>query len=952
MGITPSSPAKNESQPPASSVLGWAASVCSGWRIFVLLLFHVVLSRLSYYNDSLFGFDSTAYKYLDLATLALLLGLVAEGILRYLVNRRLNFPYRYILDVGILGLFCAFFAMVFWKALTGGLVASADHITHFVRAILTEEDLIPYGRLVGWTSAIGAGIPLNELYPPGGNLLYCLFRAVTFGLLSQARSYNLLVYITYIGFALCFYSIARYYSGRLSAALVLLFLLLDDGEGVLFGWFQFFHSGMWATTLGVGVVFLAISSFAALSEGDSGKKHVVILVVGVCVATLLHPFSIALLAVWIAIILVLRFIFGSYRQFNSTPLLHALGWAALGFSLSCWWWGPFFASREWIQPYGFWGIMNFELGRDILNGTIFVGSYPFINVLALVGIVWGMFQRRLYFRSLSFFSLANILICTEFFRTAVRAPIVTEFFHHMQVGRLLFMGKLAGFILVSDLLAKVFAPAVSEAYTTWTSRIHSRTPSSLRDVLFRMTRDTTAITLGVLIVLPIVVFSLNVSNGVLKWGTELRMRSFEVSPEKPVYWKDYRAALSFILDREKLLPENRTFASPFVPFRIYVTEPWRMCSLVHYSPYGMVGPYYVSTVLLDTRPYQLNEDLLQLGNIKYILARMDQDAEQIEALSELTLLAEFGTIKVYEWQDWEGKSYRLDGDGSVTLTQNEPWHVQFRISDVREPTVLWIGISRYRKWTMTLNGETIPPLEVENSPEHPEIGKFLCARVHNGTLDIHYRAQAIDRFAQIASVTGIIVFVVLSIDPLKRKVCEKSSTSVRALKTWVFSTGHTIEIAFYTVCTFLIVGSIVILVFRPLSFRPEYAQCLGAWYDVVGKETWEPDGTDDLEWVIYLNVRKGIKLDSILITRLDQDENVPTPAKWTTDLQPFWKITVFDDLGRRRDSGGERTNISLDRSQRIFLYAGNCFPWQPPPSFRVRVDLGFSDGSQQSFNAP
>ncbi len=60
-----------------------------------------------------------------------------------------------------------------------GFPSTVDHTTHLLRCYLTEQALWNHGSLLPWTSAIGSGVPLNDLYPPGGAMLFCAIRALS-----------------------------------------------------------------------------------------------------------------------------------------------------------------------------------------------------------------------------------------------------------------------------------------------------------------------------------------------------------------------------------------------------------------------------------------------------------------------------------------------------------------------------------------------------------------------------------------------------------------------------------------------------------------------------------------------------------------------------------------------------------------------------------------------------
>ncbi|MBZ0255938.1 hypothetical protein K8I31_07740, partial [bacterium] len=111
-----------------------------------------------------------------------------------------------------------------------GVRTSGDNLLHYTLAALTEQNLWNHGSLRGWSSALGMGFPLNDLYPPGGNLLVIALHTLSLGLASLERVYSTTVFLGYLGFALLMYKAARMQFGRLAGAAMLALLFLDRGD--------------------------------------------------------------------------------------------------------------------------------------------------------------------------------------------------------------------------------------------------------------------------------------------------------------------------------------------------------------------------------------------------------------------------------------------------------------------------------------------------------------------------------------------------------------------------------------------------------------------------------------------------------------------------------------------------------------------------------------------------
>lgn len=86
---------------------------------------------------------------------------------------------------------------LFWELLLGRPPATRDHGIHYFQTRLLWDELIPSGRLWGWSDALGAGYPYGESYPVLGYLLGGLPHALSFGLVGPRASYALGIAITW-----------------------------------------------------------------------------------------------------------------------------------------------------------------------------------------------------------------------------------------------------------------------------------------------------------------------------------------------------------------------------------------------------------------------------------------------------------------------------------------------------------------------------------------------------------------------------------------------------------------------------------------------------------------------------------------------------------------------------------------------------------------------------------
>ncbi len=81
------------------------------------------------------------------------------------------------------------FVALFWEPLLGRPPATRDHGIHYYQTHLLLTELLPSGRLWGWSPSFGAGYPFGESYPTLGYLVAGLAHVVSFGLVDERTSY-------------------------------------------------------------------------------------------------------------------------------------------------------------------------------------------------------------------------------------------------------------------------------------------------------------------------------------------------------------------------------------------------------------------------------------------------------------------------------------------------------------------------------------------------------------------------------------------------------------------------------------------------------------------------------------------------------------------------------------------------------------------------------------------
>ncbi|MEM6296350.1 MAG: hypothetical protein AAGA54_34080 [Myxococcota bacterium] len=226
---------------------------------------------------------------------AMLVGGLYE--LRPLLPTPLPARVRHALPYLVLG---AAFVALFWEPLLGRPPATRDHGIHYYQTQLLYDELLPSGRLWGWSASFGAGYPFGESYPVLGYLLSGLAHALSGGLISLRTSYAWGVAGTWglgtvaVGW-LAHGLVARTTGERrgvadwaFCAAGVL--WLFDAGASRQGGWNYLMFHGVWPQMLSAVLWTLSLSLLmGALDRPSPRRIGAAALVLGASVAA--HPFG-------------------------------------------------------------------------------------------------------------------------------------------------------------------------------------------------------------------------------------------------------------------------------------------------------------------------------------------------------------------------------------------------------------------------------------------------------------------------------------------------------------------------------------------------------------------------------------------------------------------------------------------------------------------------------------
>ena len=194
-------------------------------------------------------------------------------------------------------------AVTVWSVaplLAGHMPATRDHPIHYLRAHILVHDLLPAGRLVGFSQRIGLGVGLGDDYPVLPTLWAAAAHLGTFGAVNLRASYALGIAAMFGLSAAAAYGLARAvirgafrslrpWSVALGASVAALGCLLDPGGSREGGWeYAAFH-GVWPQALSVPFVLLFLTYL--LSDAGRLRRRMALAGLAGALAVLAHPFA-------------------------------------------------------------------------------------------------------------------------------------------------------------------------------------------------------------------------------------------------------------------------------------------------------------------------------------------------------------------------------------------------------------------------------------------------------------------------------------------------------------------------------------------------------------------------------------------------------------------------------------------------------------------------------------
>lgn len=591
---------------------------------------------------------------------------------------------------------------------------SHDHATHVFKAWHFWTELVPSGRLRGWSHFWGFGSPADELVPCGGEVWVGLFRLLTFGQLSWLRTYALAFAGLMLFNAYSAFRFGRHFFGPVAGVLAAWLTLLDPGQMLEGGWEWHTEWGVWPVTLAACLFELALVRLDRVLSTASARE---LASAGALVALALLTHQVTLVAFAVTVPLLCLARRGGPERSREKGLLRVLGALGFGACLSAFFLVPFFTHVGDTLDLGW---LHEPLGvvlERLLTGDTFQNFAPLLHYLGLLGIALGLRGRARGGRFFALAALSCVLLASDVLVRTLHLERVLPNLVKFEVNRLLLVAKLFWFPLVGYALTELahFAKRLLEG-------------AGLGSLATRA--------------VLVVGFALPLAFPPLTRPLLVNVRRPVTGVAELPDWPDLERLLSFTRDVRRKSSEHYRVAY----------ELWRGDHL------PTLMPVFDQTLLYKagTTPTQIfknlprapaDPELYAALSVKYVVAAEPRDEPW------LRFVQRFGSLFVYEFLRYRPEPFTLLGPGHAELVEFSPERIVVRLSATGPATRLKLHVASYGRWRASEGGAELP---IATVPVYGYVYPLLMeVPVSNGELVFEYVERPADLIGLLLSFLAV-----------------------------------------------------------------------------------------------------------------------------------------------------------------------------------------------------
>jgi len=609
-----------------------------------------------------------------------------------------------------------------WPLPLGVMPLSADHTVHLARAYLVGQNLLG-GHITGWSSTWFYGFPAGELYPVLGDLLVCLLRALSFGLASWAACYALVVTFVFVLQGWVLLHAGRLLGmGPLPGLFAAAWMLLDAGAYREGGFTYTITYGVWPQALATS---LAILGFVTLIRALRGRetpgglqaratttdtaptgslRHLTRAAWLLGAALLAHPMTLLMSVVGAGL---LGLTFGlrgggsRVRVLQATLVQTGLA-VGLGVGVAAWWLLPMLAHRGWMVSYG-WLYQSLEVMAEMVrtHGAWTHAMPAYLGYTIIAGMVLAAVMGTRYVRWIALWALCHWLFASIDVFWQLRLDWLSEGFTHLQYQRFLIATKPAFFLLAGWVVTLPWH---------WLRRARSQ-----------LDRRAKWPVVGLLAGLGVAAAA-TVSAQAWTVGQEHGVGQVQLTrlPGRPSLDHDYPQFSVWLKEQV-----DQELAAGRPPIRIAVRAHRNLHWFMDLPAKTGARVYKLGFTPGSNfvhKPEVGHEELYRQLGVRYLVTT------GARAGSRVSLVAEFGRIRVWERRDWEADLVaHIQGPGELRVIDGDPDDGAMAFEVVPGPqqnphttvipaapdqTWLIVHVAGYPRWEMLQNGQPIPWVEV------------------------------------------------------------------------------------------------------------------------------------------------------------------------------------------------------------------------------------------------
>lgn len=630
----------------------------------------------------------------------------------------------------------ATFFGLFWELVAGHPPASRDHGIHYFQTHILVDELLPSGRLWGWSDSLNGGYPFGESYPTLGYLLTGAAHLLSAGAVDLRTSYAWGILAVWgLGTVAVWWLAAQLAqslglgaSGRWAAAVAALLWLLDPGASRQGGWNYVMFHGVWPQMLSAALWTLALAAYwSALKRPTVRRIAFAGMALGASV--LAHPFGMLAAATsagaWMIVALL-------WSRSGQQPRPHVRIWLivhTLAALLSLWWLLAFFGSAGSMARSPVLWLSLGELSTQLLRGELFSTHWAWLGPLFVVG-VFGLIRQRSPLGWLLMIVMGGLVIlASDAAVTVLRLDLLVSGFKNLQFPRYTIEFKPVMFVIAG--VGAVGIPAA----------VRSLLPRVTKVVRMRPPQWVFALTLAPFVTSLVEDTTRIATRPVGALDTLERSRHAETEAE----------LLAALREEAATLPEH---------------TPLRVAFLRH----GMSGGTFPLFTITDAGAQLVLDGHIPAVNYKYRLTRSiavydalgvthlihDRPLPKRERVLEQRAqpLGSFGPYTLERYTPNPSLFARAYPPNAASLqAEHTAQHMSIRVGPHTGRARVALRRPPHLRWRATWNGEAIAAVEDHHRKGLLQQGYDVEGQ---GQLEIHYARGRFDRFVSWLGLTALL----------------------------------------------------------------------------------------------------------------------------------------------------------------------------------------------------